>query len=118
MEKTVLDLDVGNPDKPEISVKVEFLMDSGNITSIMPAELLEKLGIESTIEQEFMLMGGRSTKRKKGTALFKFEGKTAVADVIFGEKGDCVILGSSTLEAMGLMLHRLNREIIPIFKGG
>lgn len=36
------------------------------------------------------------------------------ADVIFGEEGDHVLLGAFTLEALGLVLDPLRRELKPL----
>ncbi|PIU50870.1 aspartyl protease, partial [Candidatus Desantisbacteria bacterium CG07_land_8_20_14_0_80_39_15] len=48
---------------------------------------------------------------KKGIALFKYGNKIGGADVIFGEEGDSTLLGAFTLEALGLMLDPLKREL-------
>jgi hypothetical protein len=37
-----------------------------------------------------------------------------VADVIFGEEGDSTLLGAFTLEALGLSLDPLRRELKPL----
>ena len=47
-------------------------------------------------------------------ALFQYEDKIGGADVIFGEKGDHVLLGAFTLEALGLALDPLRRELKPL----
>ena len=39
---------------------------------------------------------------------------TLAAGVIFGEPGDAVLLGAFTLEALGLCLDPLKRELLPI----
>jgi len=51
---------------------------------------------------------------KKGGALFKYGDRIGVADVIFGEEGDSVLLGAFTLEALGLALRPLRRELEPL----
>ena len=47
-------------------------------------------------------------------ALFKYGDQVGVADVIFGEEGDNNLLGAFTLEALGLALDPLRRELKPI----
>jgi len=42
---TVLEVEVGNPAKPETTEKIEFLIDSGAIYSVVPTAVLERLGI-------------------------------------------------------------------------
>ncbi len=46
MGLTVLEVEVGNPAKPEVTEKIEFLIDSGAIYSVVPTPILEKLGIK------------------------------------------------------------------------
>lgn len=45
--------------------------------------------------------------RKKGGALFRYGNRIGVADVIFGEKDDSVLLGALTLEGLSLSLDPL-----------
>jgi hypothetical protein len=52
--------------------------------------------------------------RKKGIALFKYGERVGGADVILGEDGDSVLLGVFTLEALGLVLDPLRRELKPL----
>ena len=111
MGLTVLEIEVGNPANPEVREKVEFLIDSGAIYSVVPTPILERLGIRPLAEQEFRLADGTKIVRKKGIALFKYGERIGGADVIFGEEGDSVLLGSFTLEALGLVLDPLRREL-------
>jgi clan AA aspartic protease len=114
MGLTVLEIEVGNPANPEVTEKLELLVDSGAIYSVVPTPILEKLGIKPLAEQEFRLANGEKIVRKKGVALFKYGERIGGADVIFGEKGDSVLLGAFTLEALGLSLDPLRRELKPL----
>jgi len=111
---TVLEIEVGNPADPEITENVEFLIDSGAIYSVVPGPILEKLGIKPLAKQEFRLADGTKIVRKKGIALFKYGDRIGGADVIFGEEGDTKLLGAFTLEALGLALDPLKRELKPL----
>ena len=104
MGRTVLKVKVGNPAKPKVTKELEFLIDSGAVYSVVPAAVLRKLGIKPLSTQEFRLADGSAIRRKKGIALFKYQDKVGGADVIFGEKGDSLLLGAFTLEALGLAL--------------
>ena len=114
MGLTVITINVGNPAKPQKTVPVEFLVDSGAIYSVVPSAILKKLGLSPLSEESFTLANGQKIKRKKGIALFKFQGKLGGADVIFGEQGDSTLLGAFTLEALGLALDPLKRELKPL----
>jgi clan AA aspartic protease len=114
MGLTVLKIEVGNPATPETTERIEFLIDSGAIYSVVPSAVLGRLGIRPLVEQEFRLADGTTIARKKGVALFKYDDRIGGADVIFGEEGDSVLLGAFTLEALGLVLDPLRRELRPL----
>ena len=114
MGLAVLEIEVGNPATPEKTEKVEFLKDSGAIYSVVPTAVLEKLGIRPLQEQQFRLADGSKIVRKKGGAVFKYGERVGVADAIFGEEGDSNLLGAFTLEALGLSLDPLRRELKPL----
>lgn len=114
MGLTVLEIEVGNPSTPDVTEKVEFLIDSGAIYSVVPTPVLEQLGIKPLAEQEFRLADGSKIVRNKGGALFKYGELIGVADVIFGDEGDSTLLGAFTLESIGLDLDPLRRELLPL----
>ena len=114
MGLTVLEVEVGNPANPETTENVEFLIDSGAIYSVVPIPVLERLGLRPLATQEFRLADGSKITRKKGGALFRYGDRVGVADVIFGEEGDSALLGAFTLEALGLSLDPLRRELKPL----
>lgn len=111
MGLTTLEIEVGNPSKPEVTERLEFLIDSGAIYSVVPSPVLEKFGLSPLTEQEFRMANGTKIVRKKGWALFKYHDKIGVSDVIFGEEGDSLLLGAFTLEALGLALDPIKREL-------
>jgi clan AA aspartic protease len=114
MGLTVLKIKVGNPATPKVNEELEFLIDSGAIYSVVPAKILKKLGIKPISKQEFRLADGSLITRKKGVAIFMYEDKIGGADVIFGEPGDSQLLGAFTLEALGLAIDPLKRELKPL----
>ncbi len=120
MGLTVLEVEVGNNSNPKVTEKLEFLVDSGAIYSVVPKRVLKKLGIKPLGEQVFRLADGTKISRKKGGAYFRLGDKFGVADVIFGEAGDSVLLGALTLEALGLALDPIKRELreLPMILGG
>ena len=114
MGLTFLEIEVGNPSTPEVTETIELLIDSGAIYSVVPAPVLERLGIRPLTQQEFRLADGSKITRRKGGAMFKYGDRIGVADVIFGEEGDYTLLGAFTLEALGLSLNPLRRELTPL----
>lgn len=111
---TTLKLQVANPAYPSKTEMLEFIIDSGVVYSVVPGPVLKRLKIKTIAEEEFRLADGSTITRKKGVALFKYGRKTGGADVIFGENEDVTLLGALTLEALGLALDPLKRELKPL----
>ena len=114
MGLTEVTLEIGNPSKPAVTKSLTLLVDSGAIYSVIPTPVLKKLGIKPLATEEFRLADGSKIVRKKGIALFRYGKRVGGADVIFGEKGDSLLLGAFTLEALGLALDPLRRELKPL----
>jgi predicted aspartyl protease len=114
MGLTILNVDVANVAKPDDTRSVEFLIDSGAVYSVVPASILDELGVQPLKTQDFRLADGSKISRRKGVALFRFKDLIGGADVIFGEPGDSNLLGAFTLEALGLALDPLRRELHPL----
>lgn len=111
---TVLEVGIANPSTPDATEKIEFLVDSGAVYSVVPAAVLARLGISPLAEETFRLADGSKIVRKKGVAVFRYGERVGGADVIFGEEGDSLLLGALTLEALGLSLDPLRRELKPL----
>jgi predicted aspartyl protease len=110
----VLNLEVANVNSPDDMRSVEFLIDSGALYSVVPAAILDELGVLPIKTEDFRLADGSKISRRKGVALFRFKDLVGGADVIFGEPGDSNLLGAFTLEALGLALDPLRRELHPL----
>lgn len=114
MGLTYLEVEVAGPATPDDTEPVEFLVDSGAVHSVVPASILERLGIEALDKEEFRLAEGTKVVRRKGGAVFRYGERVGVADVIFGEGGDSNLMGATTLESLGLVLDPLKRELRPL----
>lgn len=113
MAITFIRLRVSNPAHPKKSKDAEFLVDSGALYSVVPAEVLKGLGIKPVFYEEFILANGERSKWPVGNALFEYKGKTVAAPVVFGEK-KIFLLGATTLEALGMILDPIRRQLKPL----
>jgi len=114
MGLTHIAVSVANPAKPRQSVRLRLLVDSGAYYSVIPATVLRRLGIKPHSRRTFILADGSEITRRMGDAIFRFNDRQAASPVIFGEKGDSILLGTITLEALGYMLDPLRRELRPL----
>jgi predicted aspartyl protease len=114
MSITYLDIEVAHVDRPEQGEKVQFLVDSGAYYSVVPTAILERLGIRPTSSLTLRLANGDPLTRRRGGAYFKYGERVGNAGVVFGVEGDATLLGVTALEAMGLALNPIQRELIEL----
>ena len=96
------------------SRKVEFLVDSGAVYSVVDGKTLRALGCKPYRKETFLLADGTSVERSVGDAYLEYQGVGGAAPVVFGKRGDSNLLGVTTLEAMRLVLDPFRRELRPM----
>jgi clan AA aspartic protease len=111
---TYIDVDIANPAKPRRVLRLTLLVDSGAVYSVVPASILRKLGVKPHSRRSFILADVTKITRRIGDLSFRLHGQQGTSPVIFGEKDDSVLLGSVSLEALGLMLDPLKRQLRPL----
>ncbi len=114
MGLTHIQASIANPARPKRSVQLNFLVDSGAVYSVVPTNVLRKLRIKAHSKRTFILADGSQITRRIGDGLFRFNGRQGSSPVIFGEKGDSVLLGTVSLEALGMVLDPIKRELRPL----
>lgn len=114
MGLTYIQASIANPARSRRRTRLKFLVDSGAAYSVVPASVLTRLGIKPTRSKSSMLADGSEVKRRLGEAVFHLNGEQGTSPVIFGEKGDSILLGSVSLEVLGLLLDPFKRELRPL----
>lgn len=93
---------VRNPARPEVSWEGLFLVDTGAIDSLVPAQRLRDLGIEPRGKRMYELADGSEVTLEVGGAEIEFMGERAFTTVIFGADNAEPILGVTALESVGM----------------
>ena len=105
---------VWNPDDPSRSIEVELLVDTGTTYTLLPSNLLEKLGVQPSRWVKLRLANGRVAERPLGEIGIEIEGYRARATpVVFGESDIC-LLGSVTMEQLGLAPDPIAKKLKPV----
>ena len=97
-----------------MSEQVEALVDTGATTTVAPASLPRRVGIEPTMTREFEYADGRKVDLELGQAIVRYEDRQAPTLVVFGEEGSGVLLGAITLQALFLGVDTHNERLIPV----
>jgi len=108
-----VDVEIENPARPgERRPLRSVLVDTGAELSWIPAELLESLGIERYTTWRFRQADGTILERRTGAAFIHVAGKRTSDDVVFGEPGDLVLLGSRTLEGLNFRIEPVTKRLV------
>ena len=114
MGLTHVELTIANPSNLRKTTKVKLLVDSGAVYSVVPKAVLRSLGVKPHSKRTFTLADGSEITRQIGDVAFRFDGQRGASPVIFGERGDSTLLGAVSLEALGLILDPIRRELRPL----
>jgi predicted aspartyl protease len=103
-----------NPGARDRSIVVDMIVDSGALFSVVPSGALRRIGVVPESTETFDLADGRPVRRDVGNVLYEVGGCTRAAPVVFGRRQDACLLGAVTLEALGLRLDPLRRQLKPL----
>ena len=108
-----VDVEIENPARPgERRTLTSVLVDTGAELSWFPAATLESLGIERYKTSRFRQADGTILERWIGGAYLYVAGQRATDDVVFGEPGDLVLLGSHTLEGLNFRIDPVTKQLV------
>lgn len=93
---------------------VRFLVDSGATYTLIPKPVWEELGLKPKKRIDFILADGTSITRAVSECRIRILGEEGYTPVILGEEKDEPLLGSVTLEILGLVLDPFKRELRPM----
>jgi predicted aspartyl protease len=88
------------------------LVDTGAELSWVPGEILESLGVERYTKWRFRQADGTILERWTGAVLIHVAGKRAADEVVFGEPGDLVLLGSRSLEGLNFRVEPATKQLV------
>jgi clan AA aspartic protease len=95
-------------------VRVEALVDTGASHTLLPAPLLDGLGISRAERWPFERADGRVAEHDIGHALVRWNGKQVATIVVFGDEGVEPVLGAYTLEGLRLAPDPVRQRLIPV----
>ena len=105
-----VDVDVSNPATPDVSERVRALVDTGATLSILPADMLDRLGIQR--------MGKRRVRSSSGVLILdtgivtiRYCGDIAGTTAAFGAEDAPPIIGAVAITSMGYEVDPVNGRL-------
>ena len=103
---------IRNQDKTR-SRTLNGLVDTGASHTLVPATILEELGVERLRSRVFSLADGSRRELFMGWVEMELEGQTDHVSVVFGPDSGKILLGAMALETFALAADAQNRRLIP-----
>ena len=91
----------------------KLLVDTGSEYTWIPENLLEKVAV--TREKKdlvFVMANGQQITRSVGFAVVRLDKYFTIDEIVFGEKGDLVLLGARTLEGLNLIVDSRQKKLV------
>ena len=106
-------IDVGAIDGARFE-QMDALVDTGAMTTVIPASILQRLGVAPTKSQVFDHADGNEVELDMAETKIKVDGKETITWVIFGEETVSASLGAYTLEGVFLGVDPYAQRLIPV----
>ena len=104
-----VDVEIACESAPHVTEKINALVDTGATLSVVPAGVLDKLGVERLGKRQF----GGAVARDTGIVRMRYQDAVAGVTIIFGEEDAPPIMGVTALDVLGYQVDpvagRLNR---------
>ena len=94
------------------TVDLRALVDTGASYTLIPAAVLDGLGVSRRETMTFLLADGSTREFDIGLAEMELEGRANPAHVVFGPENR-ILLGAMALEAFALAADARNRRLVP-----
>ena len=111
MGVTQVTVEVCNPVNTELRWQGLFLVDTGAIDCMVPANHLREIGIEPAGKRTYVLADGTEIAMDVAGGQFEFMGETVWTTVIFGKENSEPILGVTALESVGIEVDPQNQRL-------
>jgi clan AA aspartic protease len=108
-------IEVGDPTARTFE-SIDATVDTGATNTMLPANLLRKLGVTPYRKSVFELGDGRQVEFDVGRTWVKVDGQQEFTQIIFGADDTEPLLGAMTLKEMALAVDPVRRQLVPVHK--
>src|SRR5664279_1470781 len=106
-------LRVWNPASPSRVEEMDVIVDTGAAYSWVSRTKLESMGVLPVLKMQFRTIEGHTIERDLAPVFVATDGFTGGDNVVMAEAGDMEVLGSHTLETLGVTVDPVNKKLVP-----
>ena len=108
-----VEIQIGNRETGDF-LRLEAPVDTGVTYTLLPAEMLNRLGVNVVDRRDFELADQRTVQYDVGEARLRLNGNELPVLVVFAPEGTSPLLGAAALELFGLAADPVNQRLIPV----
>jgi predicted aspartyl protease len=106
-------LRVWNPARSTDAEELAVMVDTGAAYSWVSRARLERLGVRPVRRMQFRRIEGHLIERELAPVFVATDGFTGGDNVVVAEPGDMEVLGSHTLESLGVTVDPVSKKLVP-----
>jgi predicted aspartyl protease len=106
-------LRVWNPARPERVEELEVRVGTGAAYSWVSRARLQSLGVAAVRRMQFRTIEGHLIERDLAPVFVATDGFTGGDNVVIAEPGDMEVMGSHTLESLGVTVDPVGKKLVP-----
>jgi len=106
-------LRVWNPASPSRVEEMDVIVDTGAAYSWVSRTKLESMGVLPVRKMQFRTIEGHTIERDLAPVFVATDGFTGGDNVVMAEAEDMEVLGSHTLETLGVTVDPVNKKLVP-----
>ena len=107
-----VELEVGNPAREEF-VAIQAMVDTGAIYTMLPEDLLDRLGVPRLELDVFELADDNLAEYWIGSAVVRIQGKALPVPVVFARPSNTPLLGATALEILRFLVDPIEKRLMP-----
>ena len=112
MGQVVVPIVVSAPGGSRHGETLKAFVDTVATLSMIPGDVLRRLGVRPIDEMPVRLADGRVVRRAVGEARLRVDGHVVTSRVMFGKRHDATVLGLVVLESLGLTVDPSKGKIV------
>jgi clan AA aspartic protease len=105
---------LAHPQRPETRITAELLVDTGATWTMLPGDLVSRLGLAATRERMVTLASGERVRYPAGQVSIQIDDEEVSTVFLAGAAGCLALLGAVTLEELGLAPDPVRKTLVPV----
>ena len=102
-----------HPEHRERSVEIDLLVDTGATYTLLPPDVVDRLGLETPIERRVMLASGERVVYRLGDVRIRLDSEEHTTTFLAGPVGCRALFGAFSLELFGLAVDPVHQRLFP-----